>query len=90
MYMNYITTTQLRTKTSNLVDMILAGQSIQLIHRSSPVATISPIITQPIKIFNAERFGKLVDKYNFPKTTPAERESRYRDHLMKKYGKHLS
>lgn len=90
MYMNYITTTQLRTQTPTLLDALRAGHSIQLIHRSSLVATISPIVIQPAKVFNAERFGKLVDKYNLPKTTPAEREKRYRDHLMKKYGKHLS
>ena len=90
MYMNYITTTQLRTQSSDLIANLKAGRSIGLIHRSKIVATISPTTDNPPKLFNAKRFGKLVDELNLPKTTYAERERRYRKHLMEKYGQGLS
>lgn len=41
------------------------------------------------KPFDADKFIKLVEKLNLPKTTYAEREKIYRTHLMKKYGKGL-
>lgn len=88
--MNYITTTQLRTQSSDLIANIMAGRSVQLIHRSRVVATISPVIDKSPKLFNAERFGKLVDKFNLPKTTYAQRDKKYRKHLMDKYGQGLS
>ena len=90
MNMNYITTTQLRTQSSDLIANLKAGRSIGLIHRSKIVATISPTTDNPPKLFNAKRFGKLVDELNLPKTTYAEREKRYRKHLMEKYGQGLS
>lgn len=90
MYMNYITTTQLRTQSSDLIANIMAGRSIQLIHRSKVVATISPAVDKSPKFFNAERFGKLVDKLNLPKTTYEQRDRIYRKHLMDKYGQGLS
>jgi antitoxin (DNA-binding transcriptional repressor) of toxin-antitoxin stability system len=88
--MNYITTTQLRTQSSDLIANLMAGKSIQLIHRSKIVATISPTINKQPKKFNAERFGKLLDELNLPKTTHAQREKIYRKHLMDKYGQGLS
>lgn len=86
--MQYITTTELRTKSKELVETLLAGQSINLVHRSKVVGEIKPKIYDP-KPFDAGKFLKLVEKLNLPKTTYAERERRYRAHLMKKYGKNL-
>lgn len=86
--MQYITTTELRTKSKELIEVLLRGNSVDLIHRSKVVGEIKPKIYDP-KPFDADKFLKLVEKLNLPKTTYAERERRYRAHLMKKYGKNL-
>lgn len=86
--MQVITTTELRTKSKQLVKALKEGKSVNLIHRSKIVGEIKPRIYDP-KPFDAEAFLKIVKKMNLPKTTPAERERRYRAHLMKKYGKNL-
>lgn len=87
--MNYITTTDLRMKSSQLVESLRQGQSISLIHRSKVIGKIQPI-QESVKKFNAETFKKAVKKLNLPKTTYSQREKIYRKHLMEKYGKDLS
>lgn len=87
--MNYLTTTQLRTKSSALIDMLLAGESVELIHRSKIIGEIMPKKPEG-KIFNAKRMLKLAEKMNLPKLSYEERERRYRRHLEKKYGKSIS
>lgn len=87
--MNYITTTDLRTKSKDLVKALQEGHSVDLIHRSKIVGEIRPKIYDP-KPFDVERFKKIVARLNLPKTTYAQREKIYRAHLMKKYGKGLS
>lgn len=87
--MEYITTTNLRTQSSQLINTLKKGTKVSLIHRSKVVGIIEPAIKSPKK-FNAARFKKLVDKLNLPATTYAQREKIYREHLMKKYGKSLS
>lgn len=87
--MNYITTTDLRTKSSQLVADLKKGTKVSLIHRSKVVGIIEPIVQSP-KPFNAARFKRLVEKLNLPHTTPGQRERIYRAHLMKKYGKGIS
>lgn len=86
--MQYITTTELRTKSSQLVATLKKGGSVSLIHRSKVIGKIQP--EQEVKPFDAKKFKKLVDSLNLPKTTYAEREKIYRKHLMEKYGKGLS
>ncbi len=86
--MNYITTTQLRTKSKELVSILREGGSVELIHRSKVIGEIKPVEKQPV-IFDAKEFMRLTEELNLPKTTYAERERRYRAHLMKKYGKNL-
>lgn len=88
--MNYITTTQLRTQTSAFVEALLAGKSIDLIHRSKNLGKLTLTQEKPAKPFNAKRFLKLAKELNLPKTTYAERDKLYRKHLMEKYGKNLS
>lgn len=85
--MQYITTTQLRTESKKLVKTLKSGGTFRLIHRSQVVGEIIP--TYEPKPFDAKSFKQFVDKLNLPKTTYAERERRYRAHLMKKYGKGL-
>lgn len=86
--MRYITTTDLRTKSSQLVNILKKGGSVSLIHRSKVIGKIQP--EQEPKPFDAKKFKKLVKGLNLPKTTYAQREKIYRKHLMEKYGQGLS
>lgn len=89
--MNYITTTDLRTKSSKLVYTLAKGNSVSLVHRSRIIGEIKP--KKQVKTLtkqDIEDLKKLAAELNLPKTTYAEREERYRTHLMKKYGKNLS
>ncbi|OGH47433.1 MAG: hypothetical protein A3A51_01805 [Candidatus Levybacteria bacterium RIFCSPLOWO2_01_FULL_39_10] len=86
--MEYITTTNLRTKTSQLVNELKKGGKVSLIHRSKIIGVIKPV--EEPKIFDAEKFNKIIKKLNLPPTTYAQREKIYRSHLMKKYGKGIS
>lgn len=87
--MNYITTTDLRTKSSQLVSDLKKGTKVSLIHRSKVVGIIEPIAQLP-KPFDAAKFKRLVKDINLPHMTYAQREKIYRAHLMKKYGKGIS
>jgi len=86
--MQYITTTELRTKSKQLVEVLLEGRSVDLIHRSKVVGEIKPKIYDP-KPFDADKFLKIVEKLNLPKLTPRQIEARYRKAMMKKHGQNL-
>ncbi len=89
--MNYITTTDLRTKSKELIRVLREGRSVDLIHRSKVVGEIRPAQKIQGKPFNVEEFKKILKNLAPSKpTTPKQREKIYRDHLMKKYGKGLS
>lgn len=89
---NYITTTQLRTKTSDLVELLLAGEEIDLVHRSKLIAKIQPkkIGAKTLTKKDIEELKILAREINLPRFSYKEREKRYRKHLMEKYGKSLS
>jgi len=89
--MNFISTTDLRTKSSEIVSTLKSGESLYLVHRSKVVGEIKPAVdkTKP-KRFNAKKFLKLVKKLNFPPLSDKELERNYREHIEKKYGKGLS
>lgn len=90
--MNYITSTDLRTKTPDLLNTLLLGEEIELIHKSKVVATIVP------KKYEGKAFSKrdmetmiaATKKLKIPNLSESEREKNYRTHLVKKYGKGLS
>ena len=88
--MEYITKTQLRTKSSQLVNSLKKGDSIPLIHRSQVIGEIKPVKKKLKTIKDVEEFKKAMGAIgrNIP-TTYAQREKIYRAHLMKKYGKGL-
>lgn len=87
--MNIITSTELRTEVPRVIETLLHGGVINLVHRSKIVGEIRPK-KQEVKPFNAKQFLKLAKKLNLPKLSYEERERRYREHLMKKYGKGIS
>lgn len=89
--MHMITTTELRTKTTQLVKALALGEEVSLIHRSRVIGRVRPeqepkVLTQE----DIEELQKLAKQMNLPKLSDAERERRYRKHLMEKYGKYLS
>lgn len=87
--MQVITTTELRTKSKELVKTLQEGRSIELIHRSRVVGEIKPKIYDP-KPFDPDKFAKIVKKLNFPKLSLRQIEVRYRAAMMKKHGQGLS
>ncbi len=86
--MNYITTTELRTRSSELIDFLLAGETVDLIHRSSIVGTIIPKEEEPENLTKEDirKITQALNLLNLPSTTPSERAKNYHLHLKKKYG----
>lgn len=87
--MQLITTTELRTKTAQLVKALQLGEEVSLIHRSRIIGRVKPASDQEKK-FDAKNMEKIVNSLNFEPLTDAEVEKRYRQHLMSRYGKSLS
>lgn len=87
--MNLITTTELRTKMPEVISMLLAGRSIDLIHRSKILGEITPkkYLNKPL---NAKRLQDIVEKMNLPVLSQKEIDRRYRKYMMDRYGKYLS
>ena len=87
--MQYITTTELRTKSKKLVEALQEGKSVDLVHRSKVIGEIKPIIFDP-KPFNVAKFLKTIKKLNLPRLSKRQMEARYRKHMVEKYGKSIS
>lgn len=87
--MQYITTTELRTKSSKLVKTLKNGGVLRLIHRSMVIGEILP--TYEPEPFDPDAFEKFLNSLKPKKLVPMkDREKIYRKHLEKKYGKGLS
>lgn len=87
---HFITTTELRTRSSELVKLLAAGKSINLVHRSKMIGEIQPQKSDRTKTFSTKEFSKKVQKLHLPKLTLKEIDRRYRKAMMKKHGKYLS
>lgn len=86
--MQFITTTELRTKSSKLVNTLKEGGSLRLIHRSKVIGEILP--TYEPKPFDPDKFEKFLDNLKPKRLIPKKhREKIYRKHLEEKYGKNL-
>ncbi len=89
--MQYITTTELRTKSKELVKVLQEGHSVDLIHRSKVVGEFKPKKeAKPLTKKDIQDLKKLANQLDLPKLSYKERERRYRKHLMEKYGQGLS
>lgn len=87
--MQYITTTELRTKSSKLVQTLKQGDTLRLIHHSKVIGEILP--TYEPKPFDPDAFEKLLDSIKPKRLIPRkDREKVYRKHLEEKYGKGFS
>jgi len=90
--MNYITTTDLRTKSSQLVKDLAKGNSVSLIHRSKILGIIKPVQkkSKTMTKANIQKLKKLAKQLDLPDLSYEEREKKYRKHLLEKYGKSIS
>lgn len=84
--MQYITFTQLRTKSSNLAKALEKGEEIQLIRRSVIVGRVIPDNDSKIKTINSKKLDAKIDKLDFPRLTIKEIDRRYRAAMIKKHG----
>ncbi|MBI2011631.1 hypothetical protein HYS91_02575 [Candidatus Daviesbacteria bacterium] len=88
--MQNITTTQLRTKSKELVKTLKEGGTFRLIHRSSVIGEITPLRHQPKPITDIEAFKRALDAIRPKKLIPkSQREKVYRKHLEEKHGKNI-
>lgn len=89
--MNYLTTTQLRTKSSVLVDMLLAGDAIDLIHRSRVVGAIVPKTTEKEKVIDPKKFAATLKSLEPSRKIPTKQlMKRYEHYMMYRHGPALS
>ena len=84
-----MTTTNLRTKTTQLVNALKKNSRISLIHRSKIVAIIQPIQVAG-KPFDARLFAHYLKEIKLVPTSHKQRKMIYQAHLNKKYGKNIS
>lgn len=88
--MDYITTTNLRTESSKLIEDLKKGRSVSLIHRSKIVGVIKPASLTAGSIDAAE-LRKFLTGVKPKKLVPQQqREKAYRRNLLEKYGKNIS
>ncbi len=89
--MQYITTTDLRTKSSELVNSLSKGEVVSLVHRSKIIGEIKP--KHEVKALtkaDIQKLKKLAFELNLPKISYKQRAKIYRKHLSEKYGQDLS
>jgi antitoxin (DNA-binding transcriptional repressor) of toxin-antitoxin stability system len=87
--MNYITTTDLRTQSPELIAQLKKGSKVTLIHRSTIIGVITPVQTTS-RLFDASTFKKVIGNGLSISKDEKERTKTYEKHLKDKYGKHLS
>lgn len=89
--MQVITTTQLRTRSKELVKVLQEGGSVDLIHRSKIVGEIKPAPSPFVAITDISEFKKALRAAKPKKLIPkSQRGKIYRNKLMQKYGKDIS
>lgn len=89
--MQYITTTELRTKSNKVVKTLKEGGKLSLIYRSRVIGEILPYQEpQPLTRKDIEEIKISAQKLDLPKLSYKERAKRYRTHIMKQYGQGVS
>ena len=88
--MQVITTTELRTKSKELVQVLREGRSVDLIHRSKVVGCLIPNKDARTKTINVKRLEAKINKLDFPHLTNKEIDRRYKAAMMNKHGQGLS
>lgn len=95
--MKYLSTTELRTKSTELVRDLRSGNSVSLIYRSEVVGLISPAQSESEKVKNnfsaLEEFIKRAREEGGIKKQKNRLEDQkkiYESHLQQKYGQNIS
>lgn len=89
-FMDYITTTELRTKAPKLKDALAKNNKVYLVDRSKIIGVISPVKPEP-KIVTKEQLQRLSSLLSSGKNyTYEERDFLRRKHMEEKYGKSVS
>ena len=88
--MQYITFTELRTKSNNLAKALEKGEEIRLIRKSKVVGKIIPNNNTIIKTIDAKGLQTKIDQLELPSLTMEEIDKRYRAAMMKKHGQDIS
>lgn len=88
--MQYITFTELRTKSHNLAKALEKGEEIKLVRKSKIVGKIIPDNSTIIKTIDAKKLQAKIDQLNLPSLTMKEIDRRYRIAMMKKHGQGIS
>ncbi len=88
--MQYITFTELRTKTNSLGKALEKGEEIRLIRKSKLIGKILPDKNTSTKIIEAKKLQAKIDQLNLPSLTLKEIDRRYRIAMMKKHGQDIS
>ncbi len=87
--MNYITTTDLRTQSPELIAQLKKGGKVTLIHRSSVIGVITPVASSS-RVFVVASFKKIIGNGLSVTERIHDRNKVYEKHLKEKYGKRLS
>ena len=88
-----ITTTELRTRSKELVKTLKEGGSVDLIHRSKIIGVFKPIeeTKKPLTLAQLKELEALLTSIRPKKLVPRkERNKVYRSNLEKNYGKRIS
>lgn len=88
--MQYITFTELRTKSRNLAEALEKGAEIKLVRKSKIVGRIIPDNSIVVKTINAKKLQAKIDQLDLPSLTIKEIDRRYRIAMIKKHGQGLS
>jgi antitoxin (DNA-binding transcriptional repressor) of toxin-antitoxin stability system len=89
--MDTITTTNLRTQSSQLVNTLKKGSVVSLIHRSKIIGLIKPQKeAKTLTKTDIQQIKEAAKKLHIQKLSYDEREKRYRKQLIDKYGKDIS
>lgn len=88
--MQYITSTDLRTQSNELINTLMQGGSVTLIHRSKPVGIIQSIkASSESKVIDFDKIIQSVKQMGMPSLSDAEIDKKYRAAMIKKHGKHI-
>lgn len=82
------TTTELRSKASQAIELLKEGKELFLIHRSRIIGKILPVRQESeIKITDSEDFIKALEKIRPKKIVPrSQRRKKVISYLKKRYG----
>ena len=88
--MNYVSTTDLRKKSSVLRDSLRRGENTYLVHRSKVIGVVEPY-EEDVKVFTLAKLEAFISAFPIKKhISYKKRKSIYMKHLMEKYGKDIS